>query len=74
MIGEPEYYDVVWSGMLDKEGRTFALLPDRLTKPSNFWSPPKRAYNKKSDYWTTRTKVVDKRTELIDNLTEIEEL
>lgn len=37
-------YEVVWSG---GEG----LVPGRETKPSGFWTPPKRLYNKKSDYW-----------------------
>lgn len=51
MIGDTiidggEEYEVIWSG---GEG----LIPERLTKPSGFWSPPKRLYNKKSDYWTT---------------------
>ena len=55
-----ETYEVIWAG---KEG----LIPDRLTKVSNFWSPPKRAYNKKSTYWTTRQRV-DKPIELLDNL------
>lgn len=43
-----ETYEVVWSG---GEG----LVPSRETKPSGFWSPPKRIYNKKSEYWTRKT-------------------
>ena len=39
-----ETFEVVWAG---GEG----LIPDRETKPSGFWTPPKRIYNKKSDYW-----------------------
>ena len=41
-----ETFEVVWAG---GEG----LIPDRETKPSGFWTPPKRIYNKKSDYWVT---------------------
>ena len=59
-----EVYEVVWSG---GEG----LIPDRETKPSIFWTSPKRIYNKKSDYWTTpretERKELDKSTETSDN-------
>lgn len=46
VIDDGKTYEVVWNG---GEG----LIPDRLTKPSNIWTPPKRLYNKKSDYWKT---------------------
>lgn len=36
-------YEVVWDGG--------SLLPDRLTKPGDLWEPPRRIYNKKSEYW-----------------------
>ena len=53
-------YEVVWAG---GDG----LLPDRETKPNEFWTPPKRLYNKKSPYWTRNT--VDKPVPQVDNLT-----
>lgn len=37
--------EVIWDG---GEG----LTADVQTKPSEIWTPPKRIYNKKSDYWT----------------------
>lgn len=55
VVSEGVEFEVIWAG---GEG----LIPDRATKPSQFWTAPKRIYNKKSDFWTTpRTKpVVDK--------------
>jgi hypothetical protein len=40
-------YEVVWDG---GEG----LVGERNTKPGVVWNPPKRNYNKKSDYWKKR--------------------
>lgn len=38
-------FEVIWDG---GEG----LIPPRDTKNIGFWTPPKRLYNKKSEYWT----------------------
>jgi hypothetical protein len=47
-----EEFEVVWSG---GEG----LVAVRETKSTGFWTPPKRLYNKKSDYWKNLKKKVD---------------
>lgn len=58
-------FEVVWSG---GEG----LIPDRESRPSDLWEPPKRAYNKKSDYWTKESDSLDKVTESADTTDSIE--
>lgn len=40
-------FEVIWDG---GEG----LIGGRDTKPSGFWTPPKRLYNKKSEYWAKK--------------------
>lgn len=50
MVGDTVVSDgvefvVIWDG---GEG----LIADRPTKPNVFWTPPKRIYNKKSEFWT----------------------
>lgn len=40
-------YEVVWEG-----GEGLSGIKD--TKSTGFWTPPKRLYNKKSEYWTKR--------------------
>lgn len=66
MIGDTvvtnnEYFEVVWSGG--------ELLPARETKPSWFWEPPKRMYNKKSSYWKTAKTAKKNREADIDDTT-----
>lgn len=43
-VGDEEF-EVIWAG---GEG----LVADRETKITGFWTPPKRIYNKKSEYWS----------------------
>jgi hypothetical protein len=45
-------YEVIWAGGP-------GLIGDRETKLTGFWTPPKRLYNKKSDYWKNLKKRVD---------------
>lgn len=40
-------FEVIWDG---GEG----LAASRETKAGEFWSPSKRLYNKKSDYWNKK--------------------
>lgn len=54
-----EEYEVVWDG---GEG----LIGDRVTKVTGFWTPPKRLYNKKSDYWEK----IKKGRVVVDNVVE----
>lgn len=49
VMDDGELYEVVWAGG--------ELIPSRETKPSIFWTPPKRLYNKKSEYWKVRESV-----------------
>ena len=65
IIDDGETYEVVWAG---GEG----LVPDRETKPSGFWTPPKRIYNKKSDYWT-KPRTLDKADGTSDDLSSLVE-
>lgn len=47
VVSEGVEYEVVWDG---GEG----LVGERITKVTGVWTPPKRLYNKKSDYWERR--------------------
>lgn len=64
--------ETVWSGTLQRQGKCFDLVPDRETKPSGFWTPPKRIYNKKSDYWT-KPRTLDKADGTSDDLSSLVE-
>jgi hypothetical protein len=40
-------YIVVWSGSLERKGKArVKLVPDRATRVSDTWTPPRRLYNK----------------------------
>jgi hypothetical protein len=63
VVSDGVEFEVVWDG---GEG----LVGSRQTKPIGFWTPPKRLYNKKSDFWDKpRTKVgVDNPVEQADSV------
>lgn len=38
---------MVWSGTLERKGKAkISLVPDRETRVSDTWTPPRRLYNK----------------------------